>query len=326
MSNIQHENTDFDLFKKQYEDMLKKFLKDREVSEIYLNEGYEFGRLAISKNVGILTIVAIHHDCLVDFLEKLETDNHLDIANRASVFLEEVLSSYQMVENDFSDAINLLNKKNIESAVRIRALQDSLKEKEVLLKEIYHRVKNNLQVISSLLNLQVETTSDSSAQLVLLESAARVKTMALIHEMLYQSGNLARVEMADYVKNLFNYLYDIYEIDPQQVKHSLDIDSISLNIDKAIPCGLIINELVSNAFKHAFPNNKAGEIKLTLNKQENNLILAVEDNGVGVPENIDIRNTSSLGMQLIHNLTKQLAGNIVLKREIGAVFTLTFLN
>ncbi len=314
----------FIAFKKQYQAILEDYLNEKEASETHLNEGYKFGRQAISKNLSILSVVAIHHDCLIDFLEGLETDNHLDMADKSRIFLEEVLSSFQMVKNDFGDAINLFNKRSVEFAVRIRALQDSLKEKEVLLKEIYHRVKNNLQVISSLLNLQVETTTDLLAQSVLIESVTRIKSMALIHEMLYQSGNLAKIEMTDYVKSLFNYLYETYQISPNKVTHSLDIDRISLSLEKAIPCGLIINELFSNVFKHAFPGDKKGEIKLAFKQKEGKYVLVVSDNGVGIPTGFDMQNTASLGMQLIRNLTKQLGGNVILDGEQGTIFIITF--
>jgi len=325
MTTVQSQNDEFVFFQKKYETILEKFLKEEGILENSLHEGYQFGRLAISKNLGILSVVAIHHDYVIDFLEKLTTDNHLDIANKASLFLEEVLSSYQMVANDFGDAIKLLNKRSVEFAVRIRALQDSLKEKEVLLKEVYHRVKNNLQVISSLLNLQVEAMQDPTAQEALIESATRVKSMALVHEMLYQSENLAKIDMGEYVKNLFQYLYDIYNVDPELIKYIIDIDSVSLNIDFAIPCGLIINEIISNTFKHAFPNDQSGKIDVSLKKQANQIMLNVKDNGVGISPEINLDKIQSLGMQLIHNLSKQLGGDIILDRNQGTKFTLTFL-
>jgi two-component sensor histidine kinase len=326
MPDSQKRQNEFIILKIKYAGILEIFLKEKEMSEVLLNTGYQFGCQASTKDLGILSIVSIHHDCLVEFLEKLETRNHLEITSKAGFFLEKVLSSYHMKESDFGDAIDLLNKRSFEFAVRLRELQDSLKEKEILLKEIYHRVKNNLQVISSLLHLQTDTISDPFIQQILIGSASRVKSMALVHEMLYQSGNLAVIEMDSYMKNIFNYLYEIYHITPEKIKYTLAIEPTLLSIEKAIPCGLIMNELISNIFKHAFPNNKTGEINLTLNKQDNSVVLIVSDNGVGIPSSIDIQNTDSLGMQLICNLTKQLSGNIAHENTVGTTFTLKFSN
>lgn len=202
-------------------------------------------------------------------------------------------------------------------------LQQSLKEKEALLKEVYHRVKNNLQVVSSLLNLQIETTKDASAKRILIESASRVKSMALVHEMFYQTENLAQIEIGEYIQNLLKYLYQIYDIDSNHIKAITDIDMILVNIDTAIPIGLIINELISNSFKHAFPDNKPGKITLSLKKPDDKIILTVSDNGIGISPKIDINNMSSLGMQLVLSLTRQLGGHIALDRSHGTTFTLT---
>ncbi|MDX1901008.1 MAG: histidine kinase dimerization/phosphoacceptor domain -containing protein [Gammaproteobacteria bacterium] len=201
-------------------------------------------------------------------------------------------------------------------------LTDSLNEKEALLKEVYHRVKNNLQVISSLLNLQAETTKNSSMKSVLVESSARVKSMALVHEMLYQSDNLSKIPMKEYINNLFNYLYMIYGIDSNKINCTIDVDELYLDIDMAIPYGLIINEIISNIFKHAFPKNKLGEIQFSLNKNSKEIVLIVRDNGVGIPESIYPENATSLGLRLIYNLTRQLNGKITLNRDCGTEFKL----
>ena len=216
---------------------------------------------------------------------------------------------------------SILEEKVVE---RTDALRTSLAEKEALLKEIYHRVKNNLQVVSSLLNLQAAAIKEPAAQEILIGSSARVKSMALIHEMLYQTENLSQINMENYIDNLFKYIFAIYNVDSNKIKLSTDIDDISLSIDTAIPCGLIINELISNALKYAFPGNKSGEIKLSFKKQENNVILIVSDDGGGIPSHIDIKNSTSLGMRLIYSLTKQLDGNIVLDSSKGTTFTLIF--
>jgi PAS domain S-box-containing protein len=200
----------------------------------------------------------------------------------------------------------------------------SLKEKEALLKEIYHRVKNNLQVVSSLLSLQSRSIVDPDAKKMMIESASRVKAMALVHEMFYRSGNLAKIEIEKYVSNLSKNLLEIYHVNPALVKLDVDIDTISLNLEEAIPCGLIINELLSNAFKHAFPAGKSGVVTIAIKKRNKNVILTVSDNGVGLPANMDVGNTATLGMQLIYSLAKQLEGDINLDRTKGTNFTFIF--
>lgn len=203
-------------------------------------------------------------------------------------------------------------------------IQDSLAEKEAMLKEIYHRVKNNLQVVSSLLNMQANTIEHSPSKRAFLESAARIKSMSLIHEMLYQSGNLAEIRIDKYLQKLTAYLADVFHVDINVIKLITEADAISLGIEQAIPCGLIVNELISNAFKHAFPNGREGEVKISLELSNNNIIMRISDNGIGLDEKIDFDNSTTLGIPLIQALTKQLEGSIKLESNNGTVFTLTF--
>ncbi|MBV9575973.1 MAG: response regulator [Gammaproteobacteria bacterium] len=205
-----------------------------------------------------------------------------------------------------------------------KKLEASLAEKEVMLKEIHHRVKNNLQVVSSLLNLQAKSIEDTSSKKIFLESSNRIKSMALIHEMLYRSDNLAQIEMQKYLKILGSYLLKIYRIDTSLVKLIIKSDSIALSIEEAIPCGLIINELISNAFKHAFPKGCHGEVNVLMEKQDNHVLLQVSDNGVGYSKTHDFHNSNTLGVQLIHALTIQLGGEIKLNNMQGTTFTLTY--
>jgi two-component sensor histidine kinase len=205
---------------------------------------------------------------------------------------------------------------------KIRA---SLREKEVLLKEIHHRVKNNLQIISSLLYLQATRTEHPGAISALRESRNRIKSMALIHERLYQSPNLASVDMGEYTRNLVSDLQRSHSIGERAVRLRLDIEDIPLGITEAIPCGLIINELVSNALKHAFPKGRAGEITIGLQRGgANQVTLTVSDNGIGLPEQVDFRKSPSLGLTLINSLVEQLGGTIELDRSGGTAFTITF--
>jgi two-component sensor histidine kinase len=210
----------------------------------------------------------------------------------------------------------------LEVEEKIRA---SLKEKEVLLKEIHHRVKNNLQIVSSLLYMQAARTEHPEAVSALKESRARIKSMSLIHERLYQSPNLASVDMGEYTRNLVSDLQHFYRTEESSVRLTVKIDDIHLGITEAIPCGLIINELVSNALKHAFPNRGEGEITIQLQKRDTNrTMLTVSDSGTGFPEDLDPRNSPSLGLTIVNSLVQQLNGAIELDRRGGTTFTITF--
>jgi len=209
---------------------------------------------------------------------------------------------------------------------RIEAqIKGSLEEKEVLLKEIHHRVKNNLQVISSLLDLQASNISDQHTVSMFRDSQNRVNSMGLIHERLYQAEDLARIDFADYLKELTANLRYSYVRDGMEVQIDTVADSIYLDVDTSIPCGLIINELVSNSLKYAFPERKNGLIRIELNKiTDSQLELLVRDNGIGLPEDIDLRKTTSLGLKLVHTLTRQLRGKIDVEGQGGAQFKIRF--
>jgi len=197
-----------------------------------------------------------------------------------------------------------------------------LKEKEVMLKEIHHRVKNNMQLIYSLLSLQANSITDNKVCSMLKDSSNRVKSMAMVHEKLYQSEDLANIDFRNYLQNLVESIITTYE--RQEVVFSLDIEPVAFDVNICIPCGLIVNELVSNSIKHAFPDGRIGTIKVGMNKnKEGNYVLIVEDNGIGFPSNVDFKNTSSLGLQLVNVLTIQIHGTIELSREKGTRFTIT---
>jgi PAS domain S-box-containing protein len=205
-------------------------------------------------------------------------------------------------------------------------IRTSLTEKEVMLKEIHHRVKNNLQVISSLLKLQAGYLKDQRILEIFKESQNRVRAMALIHEKLYQSEDLAKTDFGEYIRSLINDLFRSYSVNSRLIRLELQVEEVRLNIDTAIPCGLIINELVSNALKHAFPTGQAGTLRVDLRAQpdDNRYHLVVHDNGIGFPEDLDFRHTASLGLQLVYSLTNQLQGTIDLIRQPGSTFTITF--
>jgi hypothetical protein len=204
-------------------------------------------------------------------------------------------------------------------------LKASLKEKEVLLKEIHHRVKNNLQIVSSLLQMQSRRTKDEDVALVLQDSQNRIASIALVHEKLYRSENLAQIDFAQYVPDLITHLFDSYNISSSRVRISYQVEDIALAIDTAIPCGLILNELVSNSLKYAFPEDHKGEIKIKFKRNsDDSLTLLVRDNGVGIPKSFDIETTTSLGLTLVLGLVDQIDGTLDLNCDSGTEFTITF--
>lgn len=203
-------------------------------------------------------------------------------------------------------------------------LKAALKEKEILLKEIHHRVKNNLMIISSLLNLQSKYIKDKTALKVFKESQNRAKSMALIHEYLYRSTDLKRINFGDYIRVLTIELFHTYTIDPSQITLNLNIENIMVDIDIAVPLGLIVNELVTNSMRHAFPGNKCGKINIEFYHSDNKFTLIVSDNGIGFPEDLNFENTDSLGLQLVNSLTNQIHGTIKLEDGRGTEFKIIF--
>ena len=203
-------------------------------------------------------------------------------------------------------------------------IRTSLEEKEVLLKEIHHRVKNNLQIVSSLFDLQSGETSDPMVLEMFRECRNRVRSMAMIHERLYSTEDLSRIEAAQYLSTLTNDLAHSYGLTSRHVNLRLQANEVFLDVDKAIPCGLIVNELVSNALKYAFTSKCDGEIVVQLEPVEDGLELTVSDNGAGFPPEIDFRNTASLGLRLVNSLVDQLDGQIEMSAEDGTRFTILF--
>jgi PAS domain S-box-containing protein len=208
----------------------------------------------------------------------------------------------------------------------VEQIKASLREKEILLREIHHRVKNNLQIISTLLYLQSGYIKDKEAFEMFKESQNRLKSMALIHDKLYQFKDLGKIDIAEYIRELATDLFHSYGVKPDGVKLKIDVHEVLLGVDTAIPCGLIINELVSNSLKHAFLDGREGTIRIELLRSvnENTFILIVSDNGVGFPKDLDFRNTETLGLQLVITLVEQLKGTIELDRSRGTEFTITF--
>jgi len=186
----------------------------------------------------------------------------------------------------------------------------SNREKALLLKEIHHRVKNNLQIIASLLRLNTKYSGDERVEEIFRESQDRIRAMAAVHSMLYKSENFAEINFGEYIRETAKQLFRSYNTNPEAVSLLINADDVMIPIDTAIPCGLIINELVSNALKHAFPDGRRGEIRIEMRKEENGVRIFFEDNGVDFPEGMDFRNTETLGLQLVNMLVAQLDGSI----------------
>jgi two-component sensor histidine kinase/CHASE2 domain-containing sensor protein len=259
-------------------------------------------------------LFSIVYDLVRSASEQIQLRRNLAEQKRAEELLQ---ASNAELERRVSERTAELSKANA-------TLTDLVDEKNVLIKEIHHRVKNNLQIISSLLNLQANYIEDPVALHFFHESRSRVRSMALIHEKLYQSNDLAKVDFQDYLKTLTSGLQASFSGRSHPVQLRVEVDSIMLGVDSAVPCGLIVNELVTNCFKYAFAE-RAGEIRVAMKRlPESRLELTVSDDGVGFPKDLDFRNTESLGMQLVTALTDQLEVNVELRNGTGTTFEITF--
>ncbi len=223
-------------------------------------------------------------------------------------------------------AINTALKEEITVRQRGEAkLLASLSEKEILIKEVHHRVKNNLQIVSSLLNLQWANAKDPTLLAALRDNQSRIQSMALVHEHLYLSKNLAELDFAAFVHALVNSLFQSLRSPGAPVTLKLDMEPVLIGVHTAIPCALIINELVTNALKHAFPRQHDGQIRIALHPApDGRTQLTIQDNGVGLPPTVDLHRTSSLGLQLVTSLTSQIKGTLEVTREAGTRFTIFF--
>ncbi|MFT5086448.1 MAG: two-component sensor histidine kinase [Candidatus Latescibacterota bacterium] len=209
-------------------------------------------------------------------------------------------------------------------AERTAALQNLLDEKEVLLREVHHRVKNNLQVVCSLLDLQVHASSDLVLLTPLIESRGRILAMALVHEKLYQSDHLNQIDMSSYLEHLVTDVFNASGEWPGHITLKIDAEELELDIDRAIPCGLVLHELVSNALRHAYPNKSPGHLLIQMRQIEGQMELQVVDDGIGLPEDFNLSQATSLGLQLTRGLAAQLLGRIEVDANNQTCFKLTF--
>jgi PAS domain S-box-containing protein len=248
-------------------------------------------------------------------------DNHYMWINSSGNPLFDSENKYNGVVFSMTDIDSI---KNTEEKYK-----SSLHEKELILRELHHRVKNNMQIISSLLSLQAKSLKDERDLEIFKSSQSRVKSMALIHEKLYDSPDFSHINLADYIQSLVEELYDTYNIRADKIHLKINIHDIKLNMETSIPLGLLINEIVSNSLKYAFPENENFEnpkLVIELKKEKNDYILMIMDNGIGIHDKLDLEKSESLGMQLINSLTEQVDGKLKLDTSHGTKFTIKFGN
>ncbi len=234
-------------------------------------------------------------------------------------FLNPIYSENNEIKEISCLSHEITDKKLIEEQMR-----ENIHEKEVLLQEVHHRVKNNLQVISSILNLQSSYVKDENSLNILRESQNRIKSMSFIHESLYQTKDFAHIEFSDYILSLSKNLVHSYSIASSRIKLITDFERTFLSLDQAIPCGLIANELISNALKYAFLDDENGEIRLSIQEKNGMIEINIADNGIGLPEGFDFENSDSLGLQLVYTLVDQLDATIKVDSSKGTKYFITF--
>jgi two-component sensor histidine kinase/DNA-binding NarL/FixJ family response regulator len=324
----------------QYRDIPIIFITAISKDSIHVFKGYETGAIDYLtkpfEDYVLQSKVAVIVELYEKNLEIAEQQHALALANgqmrqevlerkRAEIALRQAQAGLELKVSERTAALESSNRAlQLEILERRRAearLQASLQEKEVLLKEIHHRVKNNLQVISSLLSLQSDHIEDERMLALFEESRDRIRSMALVHETLYTSTNLSSIDMALYIQRLATQLARSYAKDGVQVR--AEVEAVALNIDTAVPCGLLLNELVSNALKHAFPDGQVGHVAVRLQRLPGGgLRFQVEDNGVGIAADISPATTPSLGLRLVDALSQQLGASVCLDRARGTTFTI----
>jgi len=237
-----------------------------------------------------------------------------------------VLENARMVQNEIGELYYEGTLTDISDLKRAdEQIKASLAEKEILLREIHHRVKNNMQIISSLLNLQASQMKDENALKMSKESQSRIRSMALVHEKLYKSQDLSHINFSDYIRSLATHLFQFNQVNPNLIQLKMDLEDVFLDIQTAIPCGLILNELITNALKYAFPKNSGGEITVEWHPAGDHAFqMVVKDDGVGIPEDMDIQNPKSFGLQIVTMLVNQLEGNMEVQRKGGTIFKIVF--
>jgi len=308
------------------------YLVDRDCRYHFVNAKAlsRLGRLPLSNVIGRVYGEFHHEEDTKEFTEKVEevfkTGKYVQYEHRSLSGGKYFLRTLNPVrELDGRTLAVTVTSKDITDLMQAKEqIKRSLREKEVLLKEIHHRVKNNLQIISSLLSLQSESLKDKQAVEIFENSQNCIRSMALIHERLCQSEDLTRIDFKEYTQRLVDDLAASYQVDSDAIALTLDLDAL-LDIETAIPCGLMINELVSNALEHAFPEGRSGKISIAFHAdKKGTFTLSISDDGIGFPKDVDFPTSGSMGLQLVCMLVEQLEGTIELDRSGGTKFTITF--
>jgi two-component sensor histidine kinase len=251
--------------------------------------------------------------------------NILEDFSEEKAHLEEMKTAVLNILEDLAVEKERLQETQREVLRSEEAIRSSLREKETLLKEIHHRVKNNLQVIGSLLRLQARYLKDEQARAMFEESQNRVHAISLVHEKLYRAADLGSIDFHDYLLSLTESLTDSWKGAGVPVDVAVEGTGVQLGVDTAIPCGLIVTELVTNALKHAFPNAASGSIRVAVvTGPEGWLKLTVQDDGIGMPENLDFHRSDSLGLELVGSLVRQLGAEVEVGRDRGTSFGIHF--
>jgi PAS domain S-box-containing protein len=315
--------------KRKFKDGLTEYiLKTRESLLINTNVPETFERLEITligrecKSLMAVPVIAAEKVIGVITLQNYKDENSF---TQSQIDILKTIASQAAIALENSRLYSEVHKDLKERSKAEEKIMKSLREKEILLQEVHHRVKNNLQIMSSLMKLQSKFITDPNVLDIFRESESRIKSMAIVHSKLYNTQDYERVDFTDYVKSLTENFRTTYGTKLQNVKILIDMEDIELNIDTAIPCGLMINELVSNAIKYAFPGNVPGEICICMKSDvPHSYTLIVKDNGIGMPAGIDIKNSPSLGLQLVTLLTGQLTGAFEINNSNGTEFKITF--
>lgn len=293
--------------------------------DLLRESGMDIPFILISGTVGEDAAVEAMRDGAADYLLKDRTARLASAVNRA-LLETKVRAERNQTAEELREKVEMLKLASLERDSLISSLEAALSEKTVLLKEVHHRVKNNLALIGGLLGMQADSLDNERARLALEESQQRVLSMALIHDHLYAAEHLDRVNIGRYVHQLANELCATYTIDPGLVAIEVKTEQIELSVHRAIPCGLILNELISNALKYAFPEGRRGVIVIHFGHgRAGQLLLSCRDDGVGMPEGLNWQTSDSLGLKIVNILAKQLDGNLVVDRSgRGTYFELQF--
>ncbi len=241
------------------------------------------------------------------------------------------------VEREIRDARTRLQREEAEQALNkseerftaqgaaMQVQTDLLQQRETMLREIHHRVKNNMQVMSSLLSLQARVASNPEISRMLEQNQDRIQSMALLHELLYQSDDLAVVDFSKYIRRMVDHLFRSYGVDARKICLHTELDAVGLELDDALPCGLLISEVISNCLKHGFPDGREGEVRILLRRQSATaVVLVLSDNGVGLPGDLDWKTTRSLGLRLVRALAQQLRASLEIHSQGGTEVHLAF--